>query len=312
MFPSSCSSAAVAGRDRRRDVRRRGPVHRPGAGPGRRRDRRRRQRPRWTPRSPPRPTGPRTAPRERGEILRRAFELHHRARRRPRPADDAGDGQAARRGQGRGRLRRGVLPLVLRGGRPHRTAATRPRPTARTRLLTLKQPVGPCLMITPWNFPLAMGTRKIGPAIAAGCTMVRQAGRADPADDAGARPSILTRGRPARRRAQRRHHVAHRRRDGAAHPRPAAAQAHLHRLHRGRPTLVEQSAAGPAAGLDGAGRQRPVPRVRRRRPRRGRRRRDAGQDAQHRRGLHGRQPLPRARVGGRRVRRASSPSGWRR
>jgi succinate-semialdehyde dehydrogenase/glutarate-semialdehyde dehydrogenase len=40
------------------------------------------------------------------------------------------------------------------------------------RLLTMKQPVGPCLLITPWNFPLAMGTRKIGPAIAAGCTMV--------------------------------------------------------------------------------------------------------------------------------------------
>jgi succinate-semialdehyde dehydrogenase/glutarate-semialdehyde dehydrogenase len=36
----------------------------------------------------------------------------------------------------------------------------------------MKQPVGPCLLITPWNFPLAMGTRKIGPAIAAGCTMV--------------------------------------------------------------------------------------------------------------------------------------------
>jgi succinate-semialdehyde dehydrogenase/glutarate-semialdehyde dehydrogenase len=36
----------------------------------------------------------------------------------------------------------------------------------------MKQPVGPTLMITPWNFPLAMGTRKIGPAIAAGCTMV--------------------------------------------------------------------------------------------------------------------------------------------
>ena len=40
------------------------------------------------------------------------------------------------------------------------------------RVLTMKQPVGPCLMITPWNFPLAMGTRKLGPAIAAGCTMV--------------------------------------------------------------------------------------------------------------------------------------------
>ncbi len=40
------------------------------------------------------------------------------------------------------------------------------------RILTMKQPVGPCLMITPWNFPMAMGTRKIGPAVAAGCTMV--------------------------------------------------------------------------------------------------------------------------------------------
>ncbi len=40
------------------------------------------------------------------------------------------------------------------------------------RILTMRQPVGPCVFITPWNFPLAMGTRKIGPAIAAGCTMV--------------------------------------------------------------------------------------------------------------------------------------------
>ena len=45
-------------------------------------------------------------------------------------------------------------------------------PNGAARLLTMKQPVGPCLMITPWNFPLAMGTRKIGPAVAAGCTMV--------------------------------------------------------------------------------------------------------------------------------------------
>src|SRR5919206_2763700 len=40
------------------------------------------------------------------------------------------------------------------------------------RLTTMKQPVGPCYAITPWNFPAAMGTRKIGPAIAAGCTMI--------------------------------------------------------------------------------------------------------------------------------------------
>jgi succinate-semialdehyde dehydrogenase/glutarate-semialdehyde dehydrogenase len=40
------------------------------------------------------------------------------------------------------------------------------------RILVTQEPVGPCVLVTPWNFPLAMGTRKIGPAIAAGCTMV--------------------------------------------------------------------------------------------------------------------------------------------
>jgi succinate-semialdehyde dehydrogenase/glutarate-semialdehyde dehydrogenase len=45
-------------------------------------------------------------------------------------------------------------------------------PNGAGRLLTMKQPVGPCIAITPWNFPMAMGTRKIGPAVAAGCTMV--------------------------------------------------------------------------------------------------------------------------------------------
>jgi len=45
-------------------------------------------------------------------------------------------------------------------------------PNGHGRLLVMKEPVGPCLLITPWNFPMAMGTRKIGPAVAAGCTMV--------------------------------------------------------------------------------------------------------------------------------------------
>lgn len=45
-------------------------------------------------------------------------------------------------------------------------------PDGKTRLLVTHEPVGPCILITPWNFPLAMATRKIGPAIAAGCTMV--------------------------------------------------------------------------------------------------------------------------------------------
>ena len=45
-------------------------------------------------------------------------------------------------------------------------------PDGSTRMITMRRPVGPCLLITPWNFPLAMGTRKIGPALAAGCTVV--------------------------------------------------------------------------------------------------------------------------------------------
>ncbi|MBA3308450.1 MAG: NAD-dependent succinate-semialdehyde dehydrogenase [Nocardioidaceae bacterium] len=45
-------------------------------------------------------------------------------------------------------------------------------PAGGARFLVAKQPVGPCLLITPWNFPMAMGTRKLGPAIAAGCSSV--------------------------------------------------------------------------------------------------------------------------------------------
>ncbi|MFO7192116.1 NAD-dependent succinate-semialdehyde dehydrogenase [Thermocrispum sp.] len=45
-------------------------------------------------------------------------------------------------------------------------------PNGKGRFLIHRQPVGPALLITPWNFPMAMGTRKLGPAIAAGCTSV--------------------------------------------------------------------------------------------------------------------------------------------
>src|SRR5579884_602500 len=73
-------------------------------------------------------------------------------------------------------------------------------PDGRGRLLTLRQPVGPCLLITPWNFPLAMGTRKIGPAVAAGCTMVIKPAGLTPLsmlalarllEDAGLPPGVL-------------------------------------------------------------------------------------------------------------------------
>jgi len=49
---------------------------------------------------------------------------------------------------------------------------TMPTPTAGRRILVTKEPIGVCAAITPWNFPAAMITRKVGPAMAAGCPMV--------------------------------------------------------------------------------------------------------------------------------------------
>src|SRR5215211_5831745 len=51
---------------------------------------------------------------------------------------------------------------------------------AASRVLVMRQPVGPSLMITPWNFPMAMGTRKVGPALAAGCTVVMKPAQQTP------------------------------------------------------------------------------------------------------------------------------------
>src|SRR4051794_13156640 len=112
-----------------------------------------------------------TPPRERGEVLRRAFALMNER------ADDL------------------ALLMTLEMGKPLAEAKAEVtygaefsrwfsgeavridgrwsvNPAGAGRLLTMKQPIGPCLLITPWNFPIAMGTRKIGPAVAAGCTMV--------------------------------------------------------------------------------------------------------------------------------------------
>ena len=84
---------------------------------------------------------------------------------------------------------------------------------------------------------------------------------------------------------------------------PRLRKLSLHRLDRGRPQADRPGGRERAQGLDGARRQRPVPDLRRRRPRRRGRGRDDRQDAEHRRGLHLGQPLPRRRLAGRRVRR---------
>ncbi len=112
-----------------------------------------------------------TAPRERSEILRAAYErLTERAEELALLMTlEMGKPLAESRGEvayGAEFFRWFAEEAVRIHGR-YAVA-----PNGATRLLTMKQPVGPTLMITPWNFPLAMGTRKIGPAIAAGCTMV--------------------------------------------------------------------------------------------------------------------------------------------
>jgi succinate-semialdehyde dehydrogenase / glutarate-semialdehyde dehydrogenase len=110
-------------------------------------------------------------PRERGEILRRAFEaITARADElalvmtlemgKPIPESKAEITYAAE-------FFRWFAEEAVRIEGRYATA-----PNGQGRLITMRQPVGPCYAITPWNFPMAMGTRKIGPAIAAGCTMV--------------------------------------------------------------------------------------------------------------------------------------------
>ena len=113
----------------------------------------------------------------------------------------AGERQGAGRRARRGRLRRRVLPLVRRGGGAHRRATARPRRPAPTGSSSLHQPIGVALLVTPWNFPAAMATRKIGPALAAGCTVVLKPAQRDAADRArGRRSCCAEAGRAGRRR----------------------------------------------------------------------------------------------------------------
>jgi succinate-semialdehyde dehydrogenase/glutarate-semialdehyde dehydrogenase len=112
-----------------------------------------------------------TPPRERGEILRRTYELMNER------ADDLALLMTLEMGKPLAESR-GEITYASDFIRWFSEQAVRidgrfaMNPTGGGRLMTMKQPIGPCLLITPWNFPTAMGTRKIGPALAAGCTMV--------------------------------------------------------------------------------------------------------------------------------------------
>ena len=113
----------------------------------------------------------RTPPRARAEILRTAFELLT-AR-----ADDFALLMTLEMGkplaEARGEVAYGAEFLRWFSEETARISGRfATAPDGNSRLLVTRRAVGPCLFITPWNFPLAMATRKIAPAIAAGCTMV--------------------------------------------------------------------------------------------------------------------------------------------
>ena len=112
-----------------------------------------------------------TPPRERGEVLRRTFEAMNDR------SDDLALLMTLEMGKPLAEAK-GEVSYAAEFFRWFSEQAVRidgrwsTNPAGAGRLVTMKQPVGPCLLITPWNFPIAMGTRKIGPAVAAGCTMV--------------------------------------------------------------------------------------------------------------------------------------------
>lgn len=112
-----------------------------------------------------------TDPRERAEILRRAFELVTER------ADTFAALMTLEMGkplaEGRGEVAYGAEFLRWFAEEACRIEGRwSVAPSGGNRIMTIKQPVGPVYAITPWNFPLAMGTRKIAPALAAGCTVV--------------------------------------------------------------------------------------------------------------------------------------------
>src|SRR4051812_49344749 len=112
-----------------------------------------------------------TPPRKRGEVLRAVFEK----------ITERAEDLATLMTLEMGKVLRESMGEVTYGAEFFRWFAEEavrihgrytPSPAGTGRIIVTKQPVGPCYAITPWNFPLAMGTRKIGPAIAAGCTMI--------------------------------------------------------------------------------------------------------------------------------------------
>src|SRR5665213_1510012 len=112
-----------------------------------------------------------TPPRQRGEVLRRMFDLMTERTEELARLIVRENGKALPDARGEvtyaAEFFRWFAEEAVRGGGDLHTA-----PSGANRILVLRQPIGVSILITPWNFPAAMATRKIGPALAAGCTVV--------------------------------------------------------------------------------------------------------------------------------------------
>ena len=112
-----------------------------------------------------------STPRERADILRRAFDLVIANTDRLAAIMTAEMGKPLAEAKGEvaygAEMLRWFSEEAVRIGGDHSTSVD-----GNTRIMITKEPIGPCVLVTPWNFPLAMGARKIAPAVAAGCTMV--------------------------------------------------------------------------------------------------------------------------------------------
>lgn len=111
------------------------------------------------------------APRERAEILRKAFELMTARREEFATLISLEEGKT--RAEALGEVTYAAEFFRWYAEEAVRDIGTLVRsPTGANNILVQHQPVGVCLLITPWNFPAAMATRKIAPALAAGCTTI--------------------------------------------------------------------------------------------------------------------------------------------
>jgi succinate-semialdehyde dehydrogenase / glutarate-semialdehyde dehydrogenase len=140
-----------------------------------------------------------TAPRQRAEILRRAFDLMTEQGEQLARLITMENGKALADA-------RGEVAYAAEFFRWYGEEAVRARgevltaPSGANKILVLQQPVGICVLVTPWNFPAAMATRKIGPALAAGCTVVLKPASDTPLtalamarilEDAGVPPGVV-------------------------------------------------------------------------------------------------------------------------